>query len=265
MTSTITRILGMPLVASEHGSGIDNLIWYVHILMGLLFVGWSAYFVFVLFRFNHKRNPKANYHGVRGHTSNYLEGAVALVEVILLVGLAIPLWARNVERPPVDEDTLEIHVAGRQFSWMARYPGPDGVLGALDKRYVTPENPWGVLPSDPHAPDDIEVVNEFIAPVNRNVIAHVTSLDVVHSFTIKPMRITQDAIPGMSVPVWFKPIREGEYMIQCAQLCGTGHYAMRGTFKVVSPEEYDEWIHNQSPSTSSENVLPEEDSLSPFE
>ena len=84
--------------------------------------------------------------------------------------------------------------------------------------------------------------NEINVPVNKPVVAYVTSQDVIHSFKINPLRITQDAIPGLRIPVWFKPTREGQYLINCAQLCGNGHSAMRGYLNVLSQEKYDAWL-----------------------
>ena len=264
MTNIVTRLLQLPMVASEHGSAIDNLLWYVHLLMALLFVGWTIYFIYVLFRFNNKRNPKANYHGVKNHSSSYIEVAVAVVEVVLLLGFAIPIWANTVEKMPDDPNALEIDVAGRQFNWVARYPGPDGKLGAKNKLLVTADNPFGVIAGDPNAKDDIEnVVNDIVVPIDRNVIIHLTSFDVIHSFAVKPMRVTQDAIPGMTIPLWFKAIREGKFMIQCAQLCGNGHYAMRGNFNVLSKEKFAQWVADRAVVPAEEGS--EEDGESQFE
>src|SRR5712671_1078724 len=100
------KFLGLPLLASEHGKTVDDLIIYVHWLMIVLFVGWIIYFGYALVRFRGTRNPKADYHGFRGHASNYIEFAVIVVEAILLVFLAIPLWAKTNERPPVSESTV---------------------------------------------------------------------------------------------------------------------------------------------------------------
>ena len=91
MENFVTRILHLPPVVSEHGAALDNLLLYVHILMFALFIGWSAFFIYIIFRFSQKRNPKADYHGVKNHLTNYLEVAVAIIEAVLLVGFALPL------------------------------------------------------------------------------------------------------------------------------------------------------------------------------
>src|SRR5436309_7204095 len=123
------KLLGLPVLASEHGKDVDNLIIWVHWLMIVLFVGWLAYFAYALFRFHRSRNPKADYVGVKNHASNYIEGAVAVVEGVLLIGIAIPLWAKAVEKFPEKSESTNIQVVAQQFVWNVRYPGKDGVFG----------------------------------------------------------------------------------------------------------------------------------------
>ena len=143
------KILGLPVLASEHGREIDNLIIFVHWLMIVLFVGWLAYFAYALFRFRKSRHPRADYHAVQSHFSSYIEIAVAGVEGVLLLGLAIPYWARAVDKfPPQDQSTV-IQVVAQQFAWNVRYPGKDGKFGKQEMRFVTPENVFGVDPADP--------------------------------------------------------------------------------------------------------------------
>src|SRR5574341_1044177 len=138
------KLLGLPVVASEQGRGVDNLIIYVHWLMIALFVGWLAYFVYALYRFHRARHPKANYLGVRSHASNYLEGAVALVEGVLLVLVAVPLWAKAVDKFPKESDSTVVQVVGQQFNWNLRYPGKDGAFGKQDMHLVAADNVFGV-------------------------------------------------------------------------------------------------------------------------
>jgi cytochrome c oxidase subunit 2 len=240
-------LLKLPFLASEHGTHMDNMIVYVHWLMLALFVGWSIYFMIALFRFRASRHPKANYAGVRKTWSTYLETSVVSAEAVLLIGFAIPLWASAVSNPPADSDATVIRVMGRQFNWMAHYAGPDGIMGAQDASVATVADPFGVdRTNDPGAVDDVVVQGNFIVPVGKPVICHVTALDVIHSFAIHAMRVAQDAIPGLSIPVWFTPTKEGEYMITCGQLCGNSHYGMFGVLKVVSQAEYDQWLFEQS-------------------
>jgi len=207
-------------VASAHGKGIDELILYVHLLMGALFVGWLGYFLLVMVRFNKSSNPKADYVGARSHASTYLEIGVALVEAVLLVGLAVPLWAKAVDNPPgASEKPVEMQVMAQQFAWAAHFPGADGKWGKQDTKFADRGNPFGLDTSDADAKDDISVVTEaFLLPVNRPVIAKMSSMDVIHCFKVPSMRVTQDVIPGLSIPVHFTPTKEGDYTITCISM-----------------------------------------------
>src|SRR5215470_10010133 len=124
-----SKLLGLPVVASEHGKDVDALIIYVHALMIVLFVGWLAYFLYTLFRFHRSRNPKADYVGVKNHASNYIEGAVALIEAVLLIGVAVPLWAKAMDKFPDPKQSTVLHIAAQQFAWNLLYPGKDGEVG----------------------------------------------------------------------------------------------------------------------------------------
>ena len=247
------------MLASEHGQQVDDLIIYVHWLMIVLFVGWLAYFAYTLFRFHKSRNPKADYFGVRNHASNYIEGAVALVEGILLVAVAVPFWAKAVEKFPKESESTRVQVVAQQFAWNVRYPGKDGEFGRQEMALVTPDNPFGVDPKDEKGKDDVQVLNEIHVPLvkgpdgnNKPVIVYLSSKDVIHSFKVIAMRITQDAIPGMRIPLWFRPTTEGRYQINCAQLCGNGHSQMSGGFLVVeSQEKYEKWLASKSGAATS--------------
>jgi cytochrome c oxidase subunit 2 len=254
MKELTSKILGLPVLASENGQAVDGLIVYVHWLMIALFVGWFAYFVYALWRFSHKRHPKADHHGVRSHASNYLELLVAGVEAVLLIGVAIPVWARaaDVTRLPDAASATRIQIVAQQFAWNARYPGKDGKFGKQDMALVSSDNAFGVSPADPDGKDDVQVLNEIHVPVNKPVICYVSSKDVIHSFKVIAFRVTQDAIPGMRIPCWFKPVKEGRYQINCAQLCGNGHSSMSGGFVVVeSQEAYDKWLASKSGAATS--------------
>jgi cytochrome c oxidase subunit II len=246
----INKLLRLPVLASEHGAEVDKLIIYVHYLMIALFIGWAAYFVVALVKFRKSRNPKADYSGVTGHASNWLEVAVAAIEVILLVGFAVPLWAKVVDEFPPEDQAVNVRVTGRQFNWMARYPGADGKFGKQDVQFVSAENPLGLYQkvaaskaTDPEGNDDVSVESgEMAVPVDKPVIVSLTSLDVIHSFKVTPLRVTQDAIPGLRIPIHFKATKTNTFQITCAQLCGNGHSNMKGIIKVVSPDEFAAWL-----------------------
>ena len=242
------KLLGLPPVASQHGADVDKLIIYVHWLMAVLFVGWIIYFGYVLLRFNRKANPRADYAGIRSHLSSYIEVAVAAIEGVLLVGFAVPLWAHAVDHfPTPDEHPVNIRIIAQQFNWNVFYPGLDGEFGNRDISLVTTDNPWGLDKTDPKGKDDFNTTDEIHVVVNRPVIITITSKDVIHSFKVIAMRVTQDAIPGVPIPVHFTPTTVGLYQINCAQLCGNGHYSMsHGRLYVDTQEDYDKWVAAKS-------------------
>ncbi len=171
---------------------------------------------------------------------------------MLLIFVAVPIWARNVSQLPSPGESTVIQVAAQQFAWNVRYAGPDGVFGKQDMKFVAADNVFGVDPSDPNGKDDIQLLNEIHVPVNKPVLIYLSSKDVVHSLKIIAMRVCQDAIPGLRVPVWFTPTKIGRYQINCAQLCGNGHSAMSGGFLTVeSQADFDKWIKSKSGAATS--------------
>ncbi len=241
------KLLGLPPLAAETGKGVDNLIIWIHWLMIALFIGWLAYFLYALWRFRRARQPRADHLGVRSHASSYIELAVAGVEAVLLIFVAVPLWAKAVDKLPKESEATVIQVVAQQFAWNARYAGRDGVFGKQDMRLVSSDNSFGAVPDDPQGKDDVQVMNELHVPVNKPVICYISSKDVIHSFKVIAFRVTQDAIPGMRIPIWFKPTQEGRYQINCAQLCGNGHTSMSAGFVVVeSQEAYDAWLESKT-------------------
>ncbi|MGE0392741.1 MAG: cytochrome c oxidase subunit II [Vicinamibacterales bacterium] len=251
----MTEWLGMPALASAHGGQIDSLIGWIHIFMFILFVGWGAFFLYILFRFRQSRNPVADYHGVTSHRSVYLEVGVAVVEAILLVGFAIPLWAARVDEAPSESEALVVQVTGEQFAWNMHYPGPDRKFGRTDIALLDLQsNPLGLDRNDPAAKDDVTLVNQLYLPVNQPVIVRLRSKEVIHSFGVPEFRVKQDAIPGLTIPIWFIPTvttaemrtRTGnaafDYEIACAQLCGLGHARMRGFVTVQTADEFQKWM-----------------------
>jgi cytochrome c oxidase subunit 2 len=125
---------------------------------------------------------------------------------------------KQAERFP--ETALELAVHAKQFEWNVTYPGADGRLGSED---------------------DFELRNQLHLPVSRPVRVRLTAEDVIHSFFLPNFRVKQDAVPGMEIPVWFEATDTGQFVLGCAELCGLGHYRMRGTVTVHNPEAYDTW------------------------
>lgn len=247
--------LGLPILASDHGWKVDRIIALMHILMILIFVGWGIFFVYCLVRFRKKKNPTADRVGIKSHASTYIESAVAVIEVVFLVGLSIPFWMAEVDaKPKPDENPFEVRVVAQQFVWNVHYPGPDGKFGRTRLDLVDDvENPLGIDRTDPAGKDDIGS-KVLRLPVNRPVLIHLTSKDVIHSFAVPEFRIKQDAIPGMNIPVHFTPTmtsaelrektgdRTRSFEIVCSQLCGLGHYRMSGLVIVDDEQKILDWI-----------------------
>ena len=277
--------LGLPINSASHGLMIDNMIGWVHWLMFILFVGWGIYLIIAITKFSAKSNPKADYNGVQSHYSQYVEYGVLIFEAFLLIGLSIPLYSQLKTTLPGDDDVHQIRVIAQQFAWNIHYPGFDGKFGKTNINLVDEEsNPIGLDRSSSFGADDIVTINQMHLPVNRQVLIHLSSKDVIHSFGIPEMRIKQDAIPGMTIPFFFTPtmtsseflnkIKNTErfnpksnygfdketwenlndkskneyrgYQIACAQLCGNSHYKMRGFVTIDTNAEYNAWLAMQA-------------------
>ena len=258
--------LGLPAQASTHAAELDQMTALVHWLMLVLFVGWGAFFLFVLVRFRKGAHPNASYAGAKGKFAKSTEVLVAIVEIVLLAGYAIPAWATRVRQLPSESEAVVVRVVAEQFAWNVQYPGRDGRFGRTDIKLVSTDNPLGLDRTDPDAKDDIATINQLNLPVDRPILVHLSSKDVIHSFGLYEMRIKQDAIPGMEIPVWFVPSvttkemrdRLGkpdfDYEIACSQLCGLGHYRMRGFVTVQSQTDFQTWMAEQEKELAAEQV-----------
>ncbi|MBC8256604.1 MAG: hypothetical protein H8E85_04765 [Candidatus Marinimicrobia bacterium] len=257
----ISNYLGMPMGSSSHSQSIDFMIGWVHWLMIVLFVGWGIYLIITVIKFNAKANPKANHKGVTSHISQYAEIGVIVFEAFLLIGLSIPLYSQLKTTLPTDDDILEIRVVAQQFAWNIHYPGADGQFGTTDIYLVDEESNRIGLKRDGYGTDDIVAINQMHLPVDQQVLIHLSSKDVIHSFSLPEMRVKQDAVPGMTIPIYFTPTmtssefmtkiqgtaREGKgYEIACAQLCGNSHYRMKGYVTVETDAEFNAWLEEEA-------------------
>ena len=244
---TFSQLIGLPQNYSAHGGSVDHLIVVVHWFMLALFVGWTGFFFVCLWRFWNKRNPKASYEGVKSHLSSHMEVAVIIVEVVLLLGFAFPLWSKRVDSWKLVQelDPVRVRVVGWQYGWTYHYPGSDGKFGRRDAALIGGTNDLGIDYTDPNAYDDF-VTPVLKLPVERPVVLNIGTKDVIHNYAIVPMRVQQDAIPGKEIAMWFTPVKVMETSVACAQLCGEGHANMVGTMEVVAQEEYATWAKGQS-------------------
>jgi cytochrome c oxidase subunit II len=263
--TTLGLPMGFPPAASAHGAQLDQLTAIVHWFMLVLFVGWGLFFVYCLLRFRRKANPVASYTGAKGGFSTYGEAAVVLVEVILLVSFAVPIWAKRVGNVPDKSQAVQIRVVAEQFAWNIHYPGKDGIFGRTDSKLVTSSsNPLGLDPSDPAGKDDITTINQLHLPLGKPVLIYLTSKDVIHSFYLPVMRVKQDAIPGQVIPIYFTAtevnppnaklpdcaVSKTCWEIACAQLCGLTHYRMQGYLTVESEADFQKWLDDSAPKAA---------------
>lgn len=240
----------LPPAASGHASMLDAVLLSVHAHMLLIFVAWLALFVIALVKFRKGAHPEPRTQGAGATFAAIAIGLVIAGDVIILTTQALPAWAARNEppfdsaqgRPPAGAQPVEIRVAAEQFAWNIHYPGPDGVFGRTGRPFISASNPAGIDRSDPAAADDIGVLNVLMLPVNRTAVIQLTSRDVIHSFTLNEMRVKQDANPGMTARVWFTPTQTGDWEIACSQLCGLGHYRMRGEYHVVDDATFQSFL-----------------------
>ena len=246
--------LGLPAEASRHATAVDGIIVSVHWLVVVLAVGFGVFFLYCLVRFSQRRNPRARRRGVPAVVAWGIVSAIAVIELWELFFSAIPLWASRVSDFPRAENATVIRVVAEQFAWNVHYPGPDAKFGRTDISLVSADNPLGLDRLDPAAKDDVATINELEFPVGRPVIVQLSSKDVIHSFSLPEMRIKQDATPGMMIPVWFLPTAttpDGvRWEINCSQLCGLGHFRMRGFYRSVSADEFARFLREHAVGAS---------------
>ncbi len=258
----ILHYFGLPINLSVQGVKIDEINAIVHWLMLILFIGWGTFFIVSLVKFSASKNSKADYAGVKSHFSSVLEAAVAVIEIVILFGFAFPIWAHRVTDVPNPSESVHIRVIAQQFAWNVRYPGPDGKFGSVRIDLVDEqENPIGLDRSSENSADDFYTVNQFHIPVNKKIRVDLSSKDVIHNFKLPELRVSQDAIPGMVIPVHFTATmttdefletaigtaREGMGLeIACAQLCGLGHYRMKGFVTIHDDQGYQDWLDEQA-------------------
>lgn len=237
----------LPPAASAHAAEIDLVLTLVHVLMGVIFVGWSIYFVWALVRFRAGRQLRATHAGASGRGVVATEVAVVIAESVLLLVFALPIWFNQTSAQPVAAvaGSTVVRVVAEQFAWNVHYPGDDGEFGATSVTLITGTNPLGLDRASRHGQDDVVTVNQLHLPLGRRVVMQLSSKDVIHSFGVPAMRVKQDAIPGVLAPVWFTPTVAGQYEIVCSQLCGLGHFRMRGIITVESFDAFQTFLKNE--------------------
>jgi cytochrome c oxidase subunit 2 len=235
----------MPESISQMAREIDAQFFLTLVITGIVFVLAQGILGLFVLRYRDRPGSRARY--VHGHT--LVEAGGAVVIGIVFVGLAISaqgVWARlHLSAGPTAP--LLVEITGEQFAWNIRYPGPDGRFGRTSPELYNPEtNPVGIAGDDPAGRDDVVVLNTLAVPADRPVELQLGSKDVLHSFFMPVLRIKQDTVPGMRIPLRFTAEKPGQYEIACAELCGLGHYRMRGFLQVLGEAEFQRWLVEQA-------------------
>lgn len=217
----------LPEDISTFGPKIDRLFYLILAITGVIFIGVQGTLLVFLFRYRARKGVKASY----THGNNRLEVIWTVIPAVILVFLTIwsqKIWTQIKSAPP--PEAIPIEIQAEQFAWNIRYPGPDKTFGTSD---------------------DIKTINQLHIPAGRPVRVRLTSVGkdgkhpVIHSFFLPEFRLKQDVVPGMAIDVWFEATRTGRYEIACAELCGLGHYRMKGFLNIHSPEGYEAWLKEQ--------------------
>lgn len=231
----------VPPGASVEAAAVDSVLTAIHVHIAIIAAVWSALFVYVLVRFRRRSGLAPAPRGPGLLWPLIAIGAVIAGDVIILASKALPSWSARLTPPPASLRPVSIRVVGEQFAWNVHYPGPDGEFGPTRAQLISASNPLGIDRTASAARDDIGLLNVLTVPVDRPIVLELSSRDVVHSLTLVPMRVKQDMNPGMTTRTWFTPTRTGRWDISCSQLCGLGHYRMKGTLTVLNEEEWSQW------------------------
>jgi len=209
---------------------------------GFVFVTVNLFLAYCVIKYRYKKGARATYEPENKKLEYWLTGLTAVgVAAMLTPGLFV--WAKFVDVP---ENAHIVEAVGQQWHWTFRYPGEDGKLGEVDAERISNENPFGIDPEDPNGQDDIIVYNpEAHVPLGKPVKFSLRSKDVLHNFTVAQFRVKMDLVPGMNTFMWLTPTRTGRFELLCEELCGIGHFAMRGAVVVDEQGDFDTWLAEQ--------------------
>jgi cytochrome c oxidase subunit 2 len=227
---------------ASNWSTIDFTVDVTFWVCGIVFVAVNFFTAYCVWRFRARAGNKAHYEP----ESTKLEVALTAFTTVGVAAMLTPglfVWADFVQVP---EDAATVEAVGKQWHWSFRLPGADNALGAVDVRHMTVDNPLGIDPADSAGQDDIVIASPILhLPANQPVRTLLRSADVLHNFTVPQFRVKMDLVPGLVTYQWFTPTVPGTYEILCEELCGTGHFAMRGKVVVDEPAAYQAWLANQ--------------------
>jgi len=236
---------------SKNGWVIDSLFDSILYLTGIIFVGTSLALFWFMWKYDGTKHAEPVKFSHGSHTLEIIWSILPAVTLVFIAVFQMDAWAKakmlrpmlpgpdgrigttdDVPRPPIAE------VTGRQFEWRIRYAGPDGQIGTED---------------------DLHTVNDLTLPKDEEIVLAIKSMDVLHNFFLPNVRVKNDVVPGMKQFVWFTPQKRGRYDIVCAELCGWGHYKMKGRMTVVTPAEFDKWMAEKKAEQSAIALPPSEE------
>jgi cytochrome c oxidase subunit 2 len=239
----VVKTWWFPPPINQHGVAYDEQFFRTLVICGIIFflAQFALGYAIMKFRDDGRR---AEY----SHGNNKLETLWTSATALLFLGLVLmgtKIWAgvHFEEAPP---DAIPIEVLGKQFAWSFRYPGADGKFGRTDLKLVNDSagNPFGLDDKDPASKDDI-VSASLKIPVGKPIRLIMHSRDVIHNFFVRELRVKQDIVPGMEIPLHFQADKIGVYEVPCSELCGLGHFQMRTTMTVMSEADFEQWKQQQ--------------------
>ena len=250
------RILGE--AASDHGVLIDRMLYITIALTGVVFVITQVLLFWFAYKYQESDKRKAYYYP-HNNKLELIWTVIPAIALTVLVGFGLFYWFKITGDAPKDSQIVE--VTGKQFGWEFRYPGKDGILGKKYYKNVDAanNNPQGQLWDDRANHDDVWMEQEMHVVVNKPVKLVINAKDVIHDVGLAHFRMKMDAVPGTPTTMWFTPLYTTKqmaemtgkpdfvYEISCDQMCGQGHWSMRGVIVVETQEEYDAWMASKTP------------------
>jgi cytochrome c oxidase subunit II len=244
----IAHVWWVPVDISVHGPKIDQQLEETIFGAGILFIAGQLVLAAFSFMFGDSKGARKMKAFPGGAKPLIIFAFVVVgIEILVLSFVGSKAWGAVYFTPP-DPDSLRVDVQAGQFAYYFRYPGPDGKFGSLHPDLINEgtQNYFGLDPDhDPDAKDDI-VTAEVAIPVNKPILLTLHSKDVGHSFYVRELRVQQDFVPGIVIPIHFTATQTGRFEIVCTQLCGLGHYNMKAYLSVLSQGDFDDWLRKQA-------------------
>lgn len=256
----------LPVSASEHGVGIDNLMNTTYAVIGIVFVITHILLFWYAYKYQYKKESKALFYP----ENHRLELIWTIIPTIVLTGLIVyGLQTWNKITDTASPDAMVVQIYAKQFDWTARYSGKDNVLGKSNFRLIKGANVLGMDSTDKNGVDDI-ITKEIHLPVDQPILFKFNSRDVIHSAYLPHFRVQMNLVPGMTTRFGFTPTitteemkkitknPKFEYVLLCNKICGVAHYNMQMKVIVESREKYNEWLSKQATYAASQSVLTED-------